>query len=996
MRSHLLEVNGGVEGGRLRMAWTYSRNLHERSTIERVAGDFLTSLRGLIEHCRSAEAGGCTPSDFPLAGLDQAALDRLVGTDRGIEDLYPLSPLQSGLLFHTLYSPESGVYFEQISCTLEGSLDVAAYREAWRQVVERHPILRTSFVWDGLPRPLQLVHRRVDLAWEERDWRGLSEEEQSSRLAQHLEEDRERGFELSRAPLMRWTMIRLGERQWRFVWSHHHLLLDGWSMPLLLKEVLMDYEGRIRGVTLPVERPRPYRDYIGWLGDQDVAAAESYWRMALGGFTTPTPLVVDRPVGSAGESGEYTEHRSSLSAETTDRLERWARSHQLTLNTLVQGAWALLLSRYSGERDVVFGATVSGRSAPLAGIESMLGLFINTLPVRVHVEGGSPLLSWLQGIQEQQAELRQHESSSLVQVQGWSDVSRGQSLFESLLVFENYPIDETLQRRGSELSIVDVQYQERTNYPLTLIAAPGEGLSLRLLYDGRRFSQETIERLLGHLESLFEGMAAEAEVRVSDLGLLGEAERRQVLSEWNATESTARSAATIHGLFAEQASRTPEAVALRHGDRSLTYGELDERSNRLAHYLRSLGVGPEVGVGLCVERSPEMVVGLLGILKAGGAYVPLDPGYPSERLAFMLEDSSAPVLVTEAGLVERLPADGSQVVLLDGDWEERIAAQPGGAVESPATAANLAYVIYTSGSTGRPKGVAIAHGSTAELLGWASGIYTAEELSGVLASTSICFDLSVFELFLPLSVGGTVIVADNALALSSLETSEAVTLVNTVPSALEELLRVGGLPPSVRTVNLAGEPLRTPLVQGIYEQGVERVYDLYGPSEDTTYSTWSLRSAEGPETIGRPIRNTRSYILDDELEPVPAGVPGELYLAGEGLARGYLGRPDLTADRFVPDPYGEGNGGGRLYRTGDRCRWLADGRIEFLGRLDRQVKLRGYRIELGEIEAALGGVSGVRESVALVREDAPGDRRLVGYVVSREPGACPGASELRR
>ncbi|WP_445310211.1 amino acid adenylation domain-containing protein [Microcoleus vaginatus] len=439
----------------------------------------------------------------------------------------------------------------------------------------------------------------------------------------------------------------------------------------------------------------------------------------------------------------------------------------------------------------------------------------------------------------------------------------------------------------------------------------------------------------------------------------------------------------IHQLFESQVERTPDAVAVVFEEQQLTYRDLNVKANQLAHYLRLIGVKPEVLVGICVERSFDMIVGILGILKAGGAYVPLDPTYPHERLAFMLEDSSVPVLLTQARLVKSLPKHQARIVCLDTDWEI-IERQSEANLISEVKLDNLAYVIYTSGSTGKPKGVAIEHRNAVALLDWAKQVFNPDDLAGVLASTSICFDLSVFELFVPLSWGGKVILAENALHLPALSAALDVTLINTVPSAIAELLRMDGIPSSVRTVNLAGEPLPNKLVQQVYEHNtVQKVFNLYGPSEDTTYSTYTLVKKGGnePPPIGRPIANTQVYILDAQKQLVPIGVPGELYIGGAGLARGYLNRPELTADRFIPNPFSN-ESGSRLYKTGDLARYLPDGNIEFLGRIDHQVKIRGFRIELGEIEASLQQHPDVRQAVAIAREDVPGDKRLVAYIVS--------------
>jgi len=466
------------------------------------------------------------------------------------------------------------------------------------------------------------------------------------------------------------------------------------------------------------------------------------------------------------------------------------------------------------------------------------------------------------------------------------------------------------------------------------------------------------------------------------LPLLSERERRRLLVEWNDTAAGYSRDACVHQLFEAQVERTPRATALICGTERLTYGELNRRANQLADRLHGMGVGPESLVGVCLERTPAMVVGLLAILKAGGAYVPIDPAYPRERMAFILGDARAPVALTQESLRHHLPAPdrGHRFICLDSQDEARGQSS----LQNPhsgVTTDNLAYVIYTSGSTGKPKGVALEHGSAVAFIHWAKNVFPPEELAGVLAATSICFDLSVFELFVTLSWGGAVILADTALQLPGLSARGDVTLINTVPSAIAELLRLGGVPGSVRTINLAGEPLSARLAQQLYDLGtIRKVYDLYGPSEDTTYSTFVLRKPNGPATIGRPIANTQVYLLDRHLQPVPLGVPGELCLAGDGLARGYLNRPELTAEKFIPNPFGD-RSGARLYRTGDRARYLPDGNLEFLGRMDHQVKIRGYRIELGEIESVLAGHPALRENVVVARQDAPGEKRNVAYGV---------------
>ena len=912
-----------------------------------------------------------------------------------IEDLYPLSSVQQGMLFHSLYEPETGLYIVQKHCTLSGNLNVPAFERAWQRVMDRHPILRTAFIWEGLDEPVQVVHRQAQLILHRPDWRELSPAQQQERLAAYLETERRQGFDLSEAPLMRLALIRLSSDRYQFVWSYHHLLLDGWCNALILKEVFTFYEAFSQGRDVEIKRSRPFRDYIAWLQEQDLSGAETFWRNKLQGFTAPTPLRVDQLAEHSSELEQvYGEESISLTRNATQALQALARQHRLTMYTLVQGAWAVLLQRYSGETDVVFGEVVSGRPAELAGVEAMMGVFINTLPVRVRVSPESLLIPWLKQLQEQQVETRQYEHSPLVQVQRWSQLPPGTQLFDSLLVYENYPVEAFLKERTQALSIEGLVTFQAANYPITMTVAPGSELAFNIKYDGTRFDRATIRRMLNHTRTLLEAIAANPEQRLADFPLLTAEERTQLLLQWNDTATGYPQGQVLHQLFAEQTERTPDAVALIFGQERLTYRELNRRADLLAAYLYRLGVGPEGLVGVCMERSIEMVVGLLGILKAGGAYVPLDPAYPSERLAFMLEDARLGVLLTQERLVETLPGHTAQVIRLDSDWH--LIETPGDAPpNAPATSDNLAYVIYTSGSTGKPKGVAITHRSAVTLVHWASEQFSAEELSGVLAGTSIIFDLSVFELFVPLSVGGAVILAENALQLPELPAAGEVRLINTVPSAMTELIRTNSVPETVRVINLAGEPLARKLVQQIHAQtNVERVLNLYGPSEDTTYTTCGMmeRDKERGVTIGRPIAETQIYLLDEQLQPVPVGVIGELCIGGEGLARGYLGRPELTAEKFIANPFSSAPGM-RLYRTGDLARYLPDGQIDFLGRADHQVKLRGFRIELGEIEAVLSQHPSVHQSIVMVHEDAQGEKRLVAYIVNAEAPAVP--HELR-
>ncbi|MBW4678521.1 MAG: amino acid adenylation domain-containing protein [Microcoleus vaginatus WJT46-NPBG5] len=921
-----------------------------------------------------------------------------------IAEFYPLSPIQQGILFHTLYQPKSSVYFGQLLCTLQGEINVAAFKESWQQVINRHSILRTAFVWEGLKEPIQVVRKQVNLPWEHLDWRALSSIEQQAHLETFLKKDQERNFELTSAPLIRITLIQLEENTYQFIWSHHHLILDGWSLPLILKEVFAFYDAFCEGKELNLARPRPYRDYIAWLHRQDLSAAESFWRETLKGFTAPTPLVVEQNLSLSQTEKEQGERQISLSTATTAALQSLARQHQLTLNTLVQGAWALLLCRYSGEDDVVFGATVSGRPPELVGVESMVGMFINTLPVRVSVPAEASLLSWLKQLQFHQVELREYEYSPLVEIQQrWSEIPHNVPLFESIVVFENYPVDPALRDRQSHLEICDVRSHDNTNYPITVMVLAQSELTLKILYNQRRFDADTITRMLGHLQTLLEGIVANPNQRLKDLPLLTPAEREQLL-QLNYLADFSQNIC-IHQLFEEQVEKTPDAVAVVFENQKLTYQQLNQKANQLAHYLQHLAVTPEILVGIYVERSLETLIGILGILKAGGAYVPLDPAYPKERLAFMLEDARVPVLLTQAHLVDSLPKHESHVVCLGADWE-RIAQQSQENLCTVVTPDNLAYVIYTSGSTGTPKGVAMCHRPLTNLLHWQLENSTVDQGAKTLQFAPISFDVSFQEMFSTWCSGGTLVliseeVRRDAVALLQFISEQAINRLFLPFVALQQLAEVADTHENITTslceVITAGEQLQiTPQIASWFAKLKNcTLHNHYGPSESHVVTAFTLTGA--PESwpalppIGCPITNTRIYLLDAQMQLVAAGTPGELYIAGIALARGYVNRPDLTAERFIPNPLNIYSSD-RLYKTGDLARYLPDGNIEYLGRIDNQVKIRGYRIELGEIEAALWQHPAVREATVVAREDVPGDKRLVAYLVTDEQIK---ASELR-
>ncbi len=908
-----------------------------------------------------------------------------------IEDIYPLSPMQEGMIFHALYAPESRVYFEQDNYTIEGELDVSAMKRAWERVVERHPVLRTAFVLKRRDNPLQVVYRRLDLPWTYLDWRGIAASQQQNGLSDLLKADQEEGFDLSRAPIIRLTLIRMADQYYHFVWRFHHALMDRTSVSLVFKELFTIYKAIARGGNIQLKEPRPYREYISWLRRQDMSKAEAFWRKTLKDFTAPTPFAVDRPAGnSSDEKEDYKKESLKFSLAETAKLQSLARRHRLTLNTLVQGVWALLLSRYSGEQQVVFGTTMSGRPTDLAGAESMVGLFINTLVVRAQIEEDAPVLTWLRQLQAQQAEAYQYIFTPLVQVQGWSEVPRSKPLFESLLIFESRTRESDLQEPGADISIRRISSYEMPNFPLSLLAWPNQELMLDIWYDCRRFDRIAVKRMAGHIQTLMEGIASDPAQRLSQLPLLTSSERHRLLVEWNNTEINYPTDQWIHESFEAQAERTPDAVAVVFENDRLTYRELNEKANQLALYLRELGVGPDVPVGICMHRSLDMVISLLAILKAGGAYVPLDPQYPQHRMSFIIKDAGVRMVLTQHNVVATPDDYNYQLACLDTLWDE-IASYSRHNLKTELFGENLAYIIYTSGSTGQPKGVMNRHRGISNRLEWMQQAYGLDGTDRVLQKTPYSFDVSVWEFFWPLMAGARLVVArpgghQDSRYLVEVINKEQITTLHFVPSMLGVFLEEEGVGrcESLRRVISSGEALSRKLQERFFERlaGVE-LENLYGPTEAAVdVTSWRCERGSKREAvpIGAPITNIKMYVLDEEKEPVPVGVRGEIYISGEGLGRGYVGKADMTAERFLPDPH-SGREGERMYRTGDAGRYLEDGSIEYIGRVDHQVKLRGYRIEPGEIESALVMHPGLQDAVVTIHESDSGSARLVAYVV---------------
>jgi amino acid adenylation domain-containing protein/non-ribosomal peptide synthase protein (TIGR01720 family) len=970
-RRYKLEITSYIKNDQLYFEWAYSHQQYRSDTIERAAMLCLEALQDLIYHCQLPNSGRYTPSDFELVQLDQAMLDRVLTNvelesrnatvRRVVEDVYPLSPMQQGMLFHSLYAPESGAYIVQISYELHGKLDTERFCLAWQYLIDRHSILRTAFAWENLEQPLQVVGHQIDCSIELLDWRNLSETEEQ--LTQLLQAQRTQGFLLSKAPLMQVGLIQISDELYQFVWNYHHLLLDGWSVPILLKEFLTTYQALCESRSPKLPTAQPYRNYIAWLQQQDKLKAEQFWREKLKGLVAPTQI----PVDHYSDRASYLETEIQFSPEQTTQLQQFAKQHQLTLNTLIQGAWALLLSRYSSEIDIMFGVVSSGRPAALVGSESMVGLFINTLPLRITAPPDASLPLWLQELQLQQIEAQQYEYCSLTEIHQWSEIPRSTPLFESIVIFENYPVDQALKAGFADVEICNIQATEQTNYPLTLYAIAQSSLTLKLLYDCDRFHADTSERILSHLKNLLMGMVTQPNCKLAELPLLTQAEQDQQ-SLWNQTTTEAPTTC-VHEYFEHQVKKSPDAIALQYQSVILTYQELNRQANQLAHQLIELGITPGAKVGICLERSPSLIIALLAVLKVGAVYIPLDPTYPTQRLAFILQDAKIDLLLTQNSLVE-LTTPAFSI-------ESDFAHQP---IHNPQIKIQLdqsVYLIYTSGSTGIPKGVEVLHRGLSNVLTSLQRTFSVAEKDTLLAVTTIAFDIAALEIFLPLISGaclhlGSSQLAIDAAQLSHLLSYHPITLMQATPATWRMLIAQGWQGSRSLQILCGGEALPPDLAEELLSRG-KALWNLYGPTETTIWSAVHRVESSERISIGRPIANTQFYVLDDQLQPLPIGVSGQLYIGGLGLAQGYWQRPDLTQEKFIEHT------AGRIYQTGDRVRWRSDGTLEYLGRTDYQVKLRGYRIELGEIESVLVQHPKVEQAIVLLKED-----RLIAYFTSLE------------
>ncbi|MER6894597.1 amino acid adenylation domain-containing protein [Amycolatopsis sp. NPDC000740] len=957
--AHAIEITAytedGAAGPRLVLSLSWPDELFAETETRELLDRWSTALVALAEPLGQPGFGGHSPADFPLVSLAQHDIDELERAHPAIVDVWPAGPLQQGLLFHALYDrPAPEVYTVQIAFDLPHWLSVSTFRAAIAAMLARHPNLRVGMWVTGQAGAVQFVPDTADPQWTEIEFAGSDER----KLAEFMAADRVRRFDMTEPPLLRLTGIRLGADRYRVVLTCHHLLLDGWSMPLFARELLA-----LAGSASELPAPARYRDYLAWLIGRDRDAAERAWAGYLTGLADQVPLV---PSGWNRTPLPVEDIPFELGVQLTDKLRAAAAASSLTMNTIVQGAWGLLLAWLGGGRDVVFGSTVAGRPPDVDGIESMIGFFLNVVPVRVRVEGATAAAGMLARIQHEQSELIEHHHLDLASIQR---IAGRAELFDSVIVFENFPV--TAEAIAAAAEFADYECHHSLHFPLALVVYPDPGTGMRLRFRPDLFDSDRVRSIVDSLRTVLWRIADDPQQATSAVIALT-SDQRRTLAGYSVGARTRPPAHLLPESIEEQAARTPHRIALRHGDEELSFAELNERANRLAHRLIAHGVGPEQRVALCLPRSTGLVIAMLAVLKAGAAYLPVDPRHPEQYRQQLLADAQPSVVLTEHDLdddetaASTNPADADRVAPLD--------------------RAHPAYVLYTSGSTGRAKGVVVEHAALIDFCRWFVTEMGTERLSHVVAATSASFDVSVLELFPPLLVGGAIELIPDLRSVSAGPDTKTrpASLVSGVPSAFAAL---GANAPAYRagTVVCAGESLHADVIDGARAFfGADDVLNLYGPTEATVCATrWrSVETAAGPVPIGRPRWNTTVAVLDDDLTPVPPGARGELYIAGAGLARGYLDDPAQTAERFLPDPYGLP--GTRMYRTGDLARWNADGQLEFAGRRDDQVKVRGFRVEPAEVEAALRGCPGVTGAAVVAHGADRGDMRLVGYVVARQ------------
>ncbi len=980
---HALSIESGVQDGVLSFTFTYSHE-YKKDTIIKIANAYKDHLQTLINHCKDVNNYGYTPSDFELVKISQEEINSSFN-QRNIQDLYPVIPIQSGLIFQNQLNPDSDAYFVQGVFEVDDIQNIKHLKEAWQTILERYECLRSSFAYKGLSSPLQIVHKCLDLLWKEFDISHLSEQEQNRVLEDTIESERGEGFDIQRPPLLRFNLLKRSENSYYLIWNQHHLLTDGWSMPIILSEVTKVYESLENNTPLSFNTRRPYKDYVSWLNKQDRSKAVRYWRKELVD-ALPTKMGTE-----VIEKGSYIRELFALSESQTDTLTQFAKESGVTLNTVFQAVWSLMLSQHTRQENVTFGVTVSGRNISLSGIEDMVGIFINTVPFKIEINPYESFVSFLHRIQKVTSAHQENSYLPLSEIQATT-----RDLFDTVFVFENYPLTASDTIEGDEfkrkLHMKPMKLVEKIEYPIGIMVCPGKQINIHLHYQSNYFTHEQINNIKESIVSICEQLE-KTTMTVGNISSVSHDTTRKFL-QWNDTKADYPAQKCIHEIFEAQVEKTPNNIAVVYEGEELTYKQLNEKANQLAHYLKSFGVGPETPVAISVESSLQMVIGFFGIVKAGGVYIPLDSTHPAKRLECMIEDTRAPILLTQKILKNKFATYGGTLILLDQEMD-KIANFSTLNSSTNISPDNLAYIIFTSGSTGRPNGVMIGHKQLVNMITSLEDLTSLEQGDSFIQNVPFSFDPSIWSTIWPLTQGGYLILLDQAKLRDSdyilkLILDHSVKVLNIGPTMFRSLIMLEEIKDckTIKHVIGGGEEWKYKDLQDLREKSpLCHFSNAYGPTETTIQVlTWTSKEKVDPLPsipLGKPIANAQIYILDKNMNPMPIGTIGELYIGGEGLARGYINKPGLTAEKFIANPF-SGNPGERIYKTGDLAKYLPDGNIEFVGRVDDQVKIRGSRIELGEIDLVLSQYGDVKQAVVIAREDHPGDKKLVAYVVPQE------------
>jgi amino acid adenylation domain-containing protein/non-ribosomal peptide synthase protein (TIGR01720 family) len=994
-----ISLNAAVKSGELQINWTFSSKHFNPETIERLSLNYLLNLNEMVNHCVEQGSSEFTPSDFGLSEtisnteFDAFLEETITGNlkrRQATEGVYGLSGLQQGMLFHSLYDEQAGSHIVQFSCDFI-NLNEDYFEKSWNQVIAQHTILRSAFYYDRFSVPVQNVLKSVKLSILKKDLSNLTKNEQNEALEHFIQNDLSKGFDFSEAPLMRIALFNLGDHRTKMIWTSHHILFDGWSMPILISEFLNNYESLYKNTKRISPAVDAYQDYISYLNSLNKANQQTYWQNYLSGIENATLLPFIEASNNRNKGlGKFDTVSLFYDELTTANIQKFVQQKRVTVNTLMQGVWAIILHQYVGSDDIVYGAIVSGRPDDLPNVEQRVGMYINTLPLRARVEPDQSISEWLVNLQNEQVASREFQFMPLHEVIALTEV-RG-DLFDSILVFENYPVNKVISSTKWSLEVENIEVKEQTNYPLTITIGGASDLNIRFRYNSNLIKGEYIEAIQKQFNLVVEQIISETVTKIKDIDILPVDEEQKILVNFNTSSVNYPLDKSMVEVFEAQVLKTPQATAVVFENESITFEKLNERANQLASYLTKNGVEVETLVPMCFNRSSEMIVAILGILKAGAAYVPIDPAYPADRVRFMLDDCKANLIITQSNLenfVKPVKGQALKILKLDSDWD-LIKQEPKANATPKASAQNLAYVIYTSGSTGRPKGVMIEHRA---LLDHCFGLIQSADLKSCRSYalfSPLVFDAGHAILFTSIISGAVLHVLSeqqllNGEQLANYIDKNAVDCIKIIPSLWLTYADDGNAVLAKKVMIFGGESFSQRILNSLSSINYKgEVFNHYGPTEATigkTIHKINLNKSYISVPIGKPFSNTKAYIVDSFMRPVPIGVQGELLLAGDGLARGYLNRKELTETSFINNPFEKE---GKVYKTGDLTRWLPDGEIEYLGRIDEQVKIRGFRIETGEIEAEIVKSNLISQVIVTAKKDKKGVDYLVAYVVATE------------